>query len=350
MKFEFLRANNGDSILICFADEDDINRNILIDGGVGATYENRKKRTIGDLKNTIDAIRDKDEFIDLLIMTHIDDDHIGGILNWFKKDEDANKLIKEVWFNSGGLISQHLQIEPNEDLDIELAEVGDNETSVNQGIKFEEYIEKYCIWSKEIIIAGKELKKFGATFQILSPTEQKLTKLLTEWVKEAPDYETSGTENDYSTSLKDHIKNDIFIEDKSPTNGSSIGFNLQFKGKNFLLLGDAHPQVIVDSLKSFDYSNENPIRAEFVKISHHGSKSNTSQELLKLIDSKNFVISTNGDKHNHPNKQFLARLISVHCGCRIYFNYPEQIESIFSEQDHIDYSFESLPIENEFEF
>jgi hypothetical protein len=90
-------------------------------------------------------------------------------------------------------------------------------------------------------------------------------------------------------------------------------------------------------LKAFGYSKEKPLKAELVKISHHGSKANNSVEMLELIKSSKYIISTNGDKHAHPNKQFLARLASVNKDCEIYFNYPEQIEQIFLDKDYKDF-------------
>src|SRR5690606_14407471 len=96
---KFLQALNGDSIFISFL-ENDIPRNILIDGGIGNTYINTSNIK-GDLHKVIDRIRNDEQFIDLLILTHFDDDHIGGILRWLNKDKEASNLIRKVWFNSG---------------------------------------------------------------------------------------------------------------------------------------------------------------------------------------------------------------------------------------------------------
>ena len=47
--------------------------------------------------------------------------------------------------------------------------------------------------------------------------------------------------------------------------------------KNFLFLGDAHPTSITQKgLTMFGYNADTPINAEMVKLSHHGSKGNTS--------------------------------------------------------------------------
>ena len=65
-----------------------------------------------------------------------------------------------------------------------------------------------------------------------------------------------------------------------------------------------------------------------VKISHHGSKYNTSPKLLDLIDSQHFIISTGGSKsHKLPDREVIARILfhskrNLNRKRTIYFNYP----------------------------
>ena len=118
--------------------------------------------------------------------------------------------------------------------------------------------------------------------------------------------------------------------------GLKIGVPI-LDGKNDLFLADSFPNVVVSSLKKLSRSEHNPLKCEFVKIAHHGSKANNNNELLRLIDSNKYVISTNGAKHSHPDKQFLARLINQKNGCEIYFNYPDLAKEIFSLQDKSDF-------------
>jgi hypothetical protein len=58
-----------------------------------------------------------------------------------------------------------------------------------------------------------------------------------------------------------------------------------------------------------------------VKIAHHGSKKNTSVALLKLIDCPRWLISTNGDHFNHPDKECVARIIKYGKPAELWFNY-----------------------------
>lgn len=340
MKIKILKANNGDSIFITYTDNTTI-RNILIDGGVASTYLQKNKKgkiEFGELKETIDGLRERGEIIDLLILTHVDDDHIGGVLKWFENDLDAHTLIRKVWFNSGRVISEYFkQVEVSENL-IDLNQNETTNTSIGQGVKFEDYIEEKNIWDRRIIKATDEFEYLGLGFKILSPNLEKLELLLKKWIKEHPEsIDTAAEKNDYGLTLKQLVQIDKFKEDTSEHNGSSIAFIITYKEDNLVFLADAHPAVITNSLKHFGYSIENPLSAKLVKISHHGSKANNSKEMLELIDSNKYIISTNGDKHAHPNKQFLGRLATLNNNCEVYFNYPEQIGNIFLKNDYIDF-------------
>lgn len=93
MEFKLLLANNGDAIHLRTKDEKERFYNILIDGGTVETYSYKNKKgksEAGELKQLIEHIKKQNEFIDLLILTHVDDDHIGGILRCFEQDADVN--------------------------------------------------------------------------------------------------------------------------------------------------------------------------------------------------------------------------------------------------------------------
>ena len=90
MTVKFLKAGRGDSILI-----QDSKCNILIDGGNDSKY----------LLTEMDKIHSKNGKIDLVIVTHHDDDHIVGIIDLFKEIKDnrfgeRNDFVKRIIFNS----------------------------------------------------------------------------------------------------------------------------------------------------------------------------------------------------------------------------------------------------------
>lgn len=341
MKINFLKANKGDCILLSFVDTEKPVKNILIDSGTGSTYFENSTRKNGDLYDVIETIKNNNQKIDLLILTHIDDDHIGGVLKWFSKDEAAYNLIGKVWFNSGKTIANHFKSEENKELKLNIEIFDDNFTSVKQGKVFEDYIEENNIWDKEIILKGNNEEVNGAKIQILSPTNKKLEKLLTEFKKPKHKYFTSGAESDWNISLSDFIKEENskeykFDEDDSIPNGSSIAFVLTFNEKNYVFLGDSHPTDIIESL-TVNHSKENPLIAEFLKVSHHGSCRNTNKELLEIIKTDNYIISSDGTSDNLPNKRTFARIVNENPNATIHFNYEKLPGFIFTNKDRQDF-------------
>lgn len=123
------------------------------------------------------------------------------------------------------------------------------------------------------------------------------------------------------------LKENPFIPDSSPTNGSSISFILQIGHKKMLFLGDSHSDLVKNELENHFKANDFPVFFDLVKLSHHGSFSNNSPELLELIDSDKWIISSNGKIHNHPDIETISWVLSKNdrVNRKIFFNYPLDI-------------------------
>ena len=339
MKITFLKAFNGDSIHLCYNDKKGEIINILIDGGPSNNYtfkdKNSGKIIDGDLKIIIEKI--KPQKINLLILTHIDDDHIDGFLKWFSNDEEAGDLIEEIWFNSGNSIKKYFK-NIKEEIDSIKFKEKTTLTSVKQGTDFEKYVKDKGIWDEKIIKKDDPINWKDLTFKILSPDDEQLEKLLKEWKNKAPEslLETSRKGN-YNMTLKEIFDEDKFDEDSDPFNGSSIAFILEKDEFNYLFLGDSHSSVVIQELKKLGFDENNKLKIELVKLSHHGSKKNNPIELFKLIDTNKYIISTNGDQHGHPDKDSIARIVSTNPKAEIYFNYPNLISRIILQEDIKDF-------------
>ncbi len=336
MKVNFLEANNGDCILVSY-EYDGYKKNIMIDSGVSKTYEYKigRLKKEGSLKKVILDLQEKDQNIDLLIITHVDDDHIGGILKYFASNDYDSNLIKKVWFNSGRLINEYFQRNSENQNEQELNEFDTTNTSISQGVTFESKIES--IWDKRLIKSSlEEINEQGIKFKILSPNDEKLKKLLTKWEKEAVSSLTSS-ETDYDKTIEYLTESDEFKEDQSIHNGSSVAFILEILDKKMLFLGDAHPSTIIEKLIEDGISENNKLKLDFVKLSHHASKANTSYELLKLIDCKKFIVLTDGSFHGLPNKVTFSRIFNINNDSELYFNYPHLIDEVFSNEEKSSY-------------
>jgi beta-lactamase superfamily II metal-dependent hydrolase len=322
-----LKANHGDCILVSHIGAGET-FNLLIDGGNPATFKyGPRLRYDGDLCLALDEIKAKNQVIDLAILTHIDDDHIGGLLRAFEAPGYLRDLVKSIWFNSSKNITDYFGHPEIPENDVVLSD-DSPETSAQQGKALDALLEEIGCKQTPIVKAGQVITMGPFKFTILSPNESHLHKLLHVWPYDGTSSETAGTANDHSLSFEDIWAADEFKKDSSLPNGSSIAFIAEADGKSMLFLGDAHDQTVVDSLQSLGYCSESKLNVDFVKVSHHGSRHNTSKHFLAMINAGKYLISTNGLRHGLPDKRTIARILASTEDSLICFNYRSVIESL----------------------
>lgn len=320
-----LPAFNGDSIVVTYTDKDSIPRNIWIDGGTPAAYQKFIKKAFMDLNSNID----------LMVVTHIDDDHIGGIKKIFEDKNLDKSKIKKVWFNSGGLLNHYFGEDEDKKRAVKIVPGNIVDMSVNQGNSLESQLDNLQdVWVKKILKAGDVVDVHGCKVTVLSPDESGLSRLNQTWETETDiRVEMSASQHDdFKTDISELIQRP-FTEDTGIPNGSSIALLIETGGVKGLLLGDAYPSVVAASLRKMGYSKRKKLKPDFVKVSHHGSKRNTSPELLELIRCQKFIISTNGLKHGLPDKESFARIIHSNKGCSLLFNYGDLCTKWISQND-----------------
>jgi len=317
-KITFLPVNNGDAIFISIN-----NFTILIDGGFSNTYTTLKRFFNTNQINNID----------LLILTHSDRDHIGGIISLIKEKKID---LKEIWFNSYDKLSQLFNNgEKNTSKDIPIGNEND-EVSYARAKRLSKLLDEENQEYKIIYTDKFENSKHcigELKFTFLSPTKNNLFDLYENWSIEDDKknkIESSATIRDIETIEEYANKIEKCSPDNSLQNGSSIAFILSYQDKKFLFLGDAHINVIVDSLKSIGFNTtDNKLIVDFVKLSHHGSSSNICQDFLNIVETNKYIISTNGKSHNHPDMETLCLIVvdakSKGKEIELIFNYPEYV-------------------------
>lgn len=343
-----LKANHGDCILVSHEGPSSV-FNILIDGGPSATFRyGPRQRNSGALCSALDDLKEKGQHIDLAILTHIDDDHIHGLIKAFENPNYLGQLVKSIWFNSSRLITRNFNAPDISENNIILT--GDSpKTSVQQGKDLETLLDEIGCMRAPLIMAGQVYNVGPFTLKVLSPERNQLERLLHKWPTEVESGETSSPDNDYDLSLSEIWAEDKFESDPSIYNGSSIAFLLEAEGKRMLFLGDAHDKVVADNLRVLEYSNTNKLKLDLVKISHHGSQCNTSSDFLSLLDSPCYVISTDGSKHGLPNKRTIARIIKATNGT-IFFNYDHVIPKLLLADEAEDFSSRLEVLDDEIRF
>jgi beta-lactamase superfamily II metal-dependent hydrolase len=115
-------------------------------------------------------------------------------------------------------------------------------------------------------------------------------------------------------------------------------------------LADAPSDQIVKALRAFGYSEENPLKIEFMKVSHHGSKNNTCNNLLEIVNTNHYLISTDSTGHGHPNKRTLARILRYSPNATFHFNYDHVKHGVIKKYDFEDFKTLKARVTKEFNY
>ena len=95
----------------------------------------------------------------------------------------------------------------------------------------------------------------------------------------------------------------IYVGDDSKNlNNSSIVLKLKYKNAEFLFMGDLEKDIEKTLL-------EKDLKADILKIGHHGSDSSSSEDFIKKVSPSMSIISVGkGNKYNHPKKSTIELL------------------------------------------
>jgi competence protein ComEC len=89
-------------------------------------------------------------------------------------------------------------------------------------------------------------------------------------------------------------------------NDDSLVLRLQYQERGILLPGDAEKEAEREMLSE---NGRDELRAEVLKIGHHGSRNSTSSEFLAAVKPRLAIISVGEDNpYGHPNAELLERL------------------------------------------
>ena len=363
MKLKMYPAKNGDSFLIKAGLPHPMA--ILVDGGYASTF---KEHILADLK----LLAAQGYCLDLVVATHIDADHISGLIEFFKQNGNSStpKIIpvKDVWHNSLRNMEASTSSNTRSD-DLELlaeikrrgfpkpngGEVDKSEISARQGSSLAALLlSGNYRWnmgqgnqSINCGIPALNLRE-NPQLHIISPQPSRLEQLRTWWIKKLRRYGFSGEiganeifddayeflcadnslqldKNTNPTLISGSISSsleDVYEPDTSLTNASSIAFIAKIDQSQLLFLGDALAEDIESYLHKLAHTNSSFL-FDAIKVSHHGSLHNTSPTLLELIDAPVFFISSNGGRHNHPDIKVLKAIVDRPCEFtrNLYFNY-----------------------------
>ncbi|MBN1038262.1 MULTISPECIES: MBL fold metallo-hydrolase [unclassified Clostridium] len=369
IQIEMFPAKKGDVFLLRF----DNKNNILIDMGYRDTYTNY-------IRDRLIQIKNEGQCIDLLVITHIDQDHIEGAIEFFKENGNCNNSkiveVKEIWHNS----YRHLQFDKEkrdkisnfethrlEEIILANSNRRENTTNESKQIKAKHgstlagYLYGFDYekrWNTKFnhkavnLDNRREIEFDYIKIYMLSPNTDNLKRLSNKWLKELRKFDFDFNISDekiFDDAYEMYLKKikplmDVNDEEKvsyrkvnfktvidnliestdnstSESNESSIAFIIEYKNVKVLFLGDADESIILNGLNKYNNLG-NELDFDVIKLSHHGSIRN-NYNLIDIIKAKRYLISTNGKSYGHPDENVIAKIIMHNKEHKeLYFNYP----------------------------
>lgn len=284
---DLLNVGNADAIVVWLRDaKQKYDKIVVIDAG----NEGDGDSLFLHLETQVFPYCFSKEEPDFIVCSHLDDDHLGGMLD-----------LVEYYPNS-----KYLFHEPRD--------VASFERTASIEVISESLRKTANLLTKEKFNPENRLKCFASCaftyrFRMLAPTRDyyesqvKKFKGHDEYMKKLSARSSIIIERDEMMESLEQLGEK---DDPSPFNKTSIIIMVKVNGKKFLFPGDAAQE----SFQNIDDWREKLSDLYFLKVPHHGSKRNLSEELLNVMRPSYAAISASGT-NNHPDRALLSYLDEI---------------------------------------
>jgi len=345
---EALQANHGDSLLLHYGMKTDPQL-IVIDGGPPAVFDMSLRPRLEQLQ----AKRCPSQSLPvrLMMVSHIDADHIGGILNLtdalIEQDNGPGPMLCDIttlWHNSfndllgkkqgtaavAAALTSAVRLSSAGDITFPPGLFSNTSSaaiaaSVPQGKRLRENADVLSFEENEFFAdlvsmavgSKKPLKIDGSLkFWVLGPSQTRLDKLKKDWQKKLAELKKKPAAEARSLAAE-------FI-DRSVYNLSSIIVLAELGKKRMLLTGDALGTDILAGLRETGLLKDGKtLSVDILKLPHHGSRRNVTEELFSTVTADHYVISANG-RDDNPDIETLKMLSKIRgaSACTIHLTNP----------------------------
>ncbi|WP_193760771.1 MBL fold metallo-hydrolase [Bradyrhizobium yuanmingense] len=366
MKFQIFQSQKGDCILLESAD----GRRILCDGGMAESMREH-------VRSELSKLRAKKKKIDYAYVSHIDQDHISGILQllndeleWrvydFHKGSGGVKKpaiprppeIGGIWHNAfhtqvgknAGPVADLLaaaapallatRIPKYADAGEEMYQIA---TSIPEAIKVSRLASPDILDIPVNKLPGakgpapllmirddmKPVQVGSLKLQIVGPSKDELKLLRDGWNNWLRSNRTKIKEID--TELKKKIA-EFSNSSAVPTavtlrdwngipdfkgvtapNIASLMFMVHEGEKTALLTGDSQQDIILKGLEQTGYLNKGYLHLNVLKMPHHASENNFDDEIASIITADHYILCGNGQNTN-PDPSVIDMIYNARVG------------------------------------
>lgn len=323
MQLEALPAKKGDCLLLHHGSAADP-KLILIDGGPGGVYTKTLRPRLLALRDERIAQGllgdDQPLRIDLVVVSHIDDDHINGIKALLQdiKDGDVPFRVDRIWHNGfeslvdanagqvaaiPAAVTASLGGAVPDDFSGDQADTAMILASVKQGREAILLAKALHIainpeFGGKTIVAtdGQPLTIDDLKVTVIGPLQPELDALRADFAQWLEEHQGAAGPASFLASFSDD----------SVANLASIVLLVEGGGKKLLLTGDARGDRMmeaVDTLGLLDAGKK--LAVDVLKVPHHGSNRNVEREFFAMFPAERYIFSGNGE-HGNPERETLA--------------------------------------------
>ncbi len=209
-----------------------------------------------------------------------------------------------------------------------LIDTGNKESHVFEQIKKIKTCSRFNI--DYLILTHPDQDHIGEAYNLINKNIVK--KVIHNGFLDIDQKDESKTENDLELIIKDkhiytqNIVNNKYInfenfvisfvfpwdatyidkDKKKDDNYYSIVMKIEKGDKSFLLTGDASHKTERDILDKYCFKKNTcvEIESDILKLGHHGSKTSSSYDFLKMVNADEYIVSASkNNKYNHPHQE-----------------------------------------------
>jgi hypothetical protein len=280
---------------------------MLVDGGPSGVYEaTLRARLVGLHRADVREVAT----LDIVCITHVDDDHIVGVLRLLTELDRARRdelplpiRVARLWHNSFDALLDTVSPGLAASASLLLQDLpGDDAVaaSFGQGEHVRRLASSLGLCGNSPfngpIVCGASQTVDGLDITVVAPDRRGLEALADKWKA--------------ATSGRDPSVIAAAYNDRSVPNLSSIALHVRAEGHTALLAGDARGDHLLHGLQVAGLAGpDEPLHVGLLKLPHHGSANNAAPSLFQRVRADHYVISADGGKHHHPNEATLRWLV-----------------------------------------
>jgi beta-lactamase superfamily II metal-dependent hydrolase len=316
LTLKIVQAKYGDCLILKYNNPQNP-KYMLIDGGPGGVYK-------AHLKSELEKLGNDGGQLDLMVLSHVDGDHIVGLIDLTEelKEQHADGKpsvikINELWMNSfddsigrdnnlsravQSLFSKVQNIQstmPDGDLAFKSITQGDTlrRNALLLNIPINKVVDQNLIAHETI---SKSLEFDNIKITVIGPNQNNLNKLKQEWFEWIAKNEAKIMTTDQEL---------LHQMDRSVPNLSSIMFLVEADEKTILFTGDGRGDFILEGLLQADLlDNQGKIHVDVFKVPHHGSIRNANRDFFEKVTADYYIISADG-RHHNPDFETLKWIV-----------------------------------------